>query len=85
MVGVKVPPCLQLGSSCAFFFQDYQTKSVDWPIWISRVTNVSHFLLCFACSTNFFIYYAKHGQVFKRKCRKTTPNTEMVDFSDRRV
>ncbi len=43
---------------------------MPWPAWISRLTNVSHFLLTLSCSTNFFIYYAMHGQVFRRRGRR---------------
>ena len=40
----------------------YSNLDSPWPVWISGVTNVSHLLLALACSTNFFVYYAKHGQ-----------------------
>ena len=53
----------------------YKTKSEDevmpWPTWVACITNVSHFLLTFVCSANFFIYYAKHGSLCKsRKAKK---------------
>ena len=33
---------------------------------MSRITNISHFLLTFACSANFYIYFAKHSQRVQR-------------------
>ena len=53
-----------LGTSFVLPSQTYSNSapSSPWPVWISRVTSVSHLLLALACSTNFFVYYAKHGQ-----------------------
>ena len=53
----------------------YKTKPdnevMPWPTWVACITNVSHFLLTFVCSANFFIYYAKHGSLCKsRKAKK---------------
>ena len=59
--------------------QDYDSVSSSevppWPSWISRVTNLSHFLLTLACSSNFYIYFAKHGKTvlkrfYKRRKKK---------------
>ncbi|TRY71961.1 hypothetical protein TCAL_14087 [Tigriopus californicus] len=50
------------------YMEDYHPDTLAWPSWISRVTNISHFLLAFACSANFYIYYAKHGSVLKQFC-----------------
>ena len=36
---------------------------------MSRLTNISHFLLTFACSANFYIYFAKHSQRVQRLFR----------------
>ena len=47
----------------AFSIQNFNADTVGWPIWLSRITNVSHFLLTVASSTNFIIYFAKHGRL----------------------
>ena len=49
--------------------QDYHPNNVPWPAWLSRLTNISHFLLTFACSANFYIYFAKHSQRVQRLFR----------------
>ena len=38
-----------------------EVKSADeyWPAWVQFVTCISHLLLAFNCSVNFFIYYIK--------------------------
>ena len=30
-----------------------------WPGWVENVTHISHFLLAFNCSVNFYIYFFK--------------------------
>ena len=55
-------------------FQDYNPDEIKWPDWISHVTSLSHFLLTFACSANFFIYYAKHGQAFSGRNKRGKAN-----------
>ena len=41
-------------------------ESVYWPAWVEAITCVSHLLLAFNCSVNFFIYYFKHRSYVKR-------------------
>ncbi len=36
-------------------------ESPGLPMWVRCITNLSHLLITFASSINFFIYYAKHG------------------------
>ena len=61
------PPSLQkFSSACMLLFQEYSPDTVPWPMWVSRITNISHFLLTFACSANFYIYFAKHSQRVQR-------------------
>ena len=62
-------PTTELGALSkreTFCFQDYHPDIVPWPSWVSRTTNISHFLLTFACSANFYIYFAKHSQKMQR-------------------
>lgn len=49
-----------------FTFQDYHPTTIPWPDWVSKLANVSHFLLTFACSANFYIYFAKHSQKMQK-------------------
>jgi hypothetical protein len=43
------------------YSQDYEKEQLPWPSWVAKVTNVSHVLLTLVTSSNFFIYYLKHG------------------------
>eukprot|EP00095_Tigriopus_kingsejongensis_P005175 maker-scaffold237_size242172-snap-gene-1.31 protein:Tk05175 transcript:maker-scaffold237_size242172-snap-gene-1.31-mRNA-1 annotation:"fmrfamide receptor" len=49
------------------YSQDYDNELLPWPLWVARVTNVSHVLLTLVCSSNFFIYYFKHGNICRKK------------------
>ena len=33
------------------------------PLWVHHISQVSHLMTVLSCSTNFFIYLAKHGQI----------------------
>ena len=43
-----------------------EVNSVDeyWPTWVQYVTRISHLLLAFNCSVNFFIYYIKRRALY---------------------
>lgn len=65
-------------------FQDYNPDNPDtvqWPAWMFKLTNISHFLLAFACSANFYIYYAKHGQVCRRKFGRRDKEATVVEHT----
>ena len=48
---------------CVYVLLQNYDSDADWPTWIHRTINISHFLLTVASSTNFFIYFAKHGRL----------------------
>ena len=56
--------------------QNYDADTHEWPQWLLRLTNVSHLLLTVASSTNFIIYFAKHGrlQLSCRQCCQENDN-----------
>ena len=33
------------------------------PMWVHHISQVSHLMTILSCSTNFYIYLAKHGQI----------------------
>ena len=37
-------------------------RHLSFPDWVLRFTNVSHLLVTFASSANFYIYFAKYGR-----------------------
>jgi len=43
-------------------------KPLAFPPWVLAFTHLSHLLVTFACSANFYIYFAKYGSrsIFKR-------------------
>ena len=49
------------------FFQP-DKKPLSFPPWVLAFTHLSHLLVTFACSANFYIYFAKYGSrsIFKR-------------------
>lgn len=56
-------------ADCIFNILSFFIASQDpnnpkpWPTWLERVMCISHFLLTVASSTNFIIYFAKHGRL----------------------
>ena len=66
--------------------QEYDPATAEWPTWVYRTQNISHFLLTFACSANFYIYFAKHSQRVQRLLgRKKRSNLrDQGDFGDTR-
>ena len=54
-----------------------EVKSADeyWPAWVQFVTCISHLLLAFNCSVNFFIYYIKRRALCSGKF-----NTLFTDY-----
>ena len=54
-------------SKIAYFFQP-DKKPLSFPPWVLAFTHLSHLLVTFACSANFYIYFAKYGSrsIFKR-------------------
>jgi hypothetical protein len=42
--------------------QSSKQRHLSFPDWVHRFTNVSHLLITFASSANFYIYFAKYGR-----------------------
>jgi len=53
------------------------TDVMPWPTWVACVTNVSHFLLTLVCSSNFFIYYFKHGAICRSRANRAKRQNEL--------
>ncbi len=60
-----------------------QQKDLKIPIKRSvrsqhKLLSISHFLLTLVCSSNFFIYYFKHGSLCRSRANKAKMKSEMA-------
>ena len=46
-----------------------EKKPLSFPPWVLAFTHLSHLLVTFACSANFYIYFAKYGSrsIFRKR------------------
>ena len=49
-----------------------------WPLWVHHISQVSHLMTVLSCSTNFYIYMAKHGQLGVRSCPFNSDRDQQV-------
>lgn len=69
------------------FFEHYMNqkygKVTNWPNWVSYSIHLSHLLITFNCSVNFFIYFIKHRQRKKYEGRSPGSTIEMETMGSR--
>jgi len=68
---ITLAPCSLYNTKKLFFLQI--GEEVVWPQWIEVFTEVSHLLLTFNCSVNFYIYLVSNQNQGQASAAKTKP------------
>ena len=49
------------GKLSIFFLFLQGSEKPDFPYWVAKFANLSHLMITFSCSSNFYIYFVKYG------------------------
>jgi hypothetical protein len=60
---------------------DINIDKIEWPPWVECITNISHFLIVFNASINFYIYYFNHNGIPACMCLKSNQQSTPLEMS----
>ena len=55
---------------------------IEWPSWVEYVTSISHFLIVFNASINFYIYYFNHKGIPACMCLRGNQQSSILEMSE---
>ena len=62
---------------------DINIDKIEWPSWVEYITNISHFLIVFNSSINFYIYYFNHNGIPVCMCLRGDQPPSTVEMTEK--